>query len=206
MDVVTSGCQLSLRGGGASAKRKEARKRKYHELAELPANTSPKRKASTINAVTELLGTPSAANQKASKEHNDTPATNDASPRQKVADIQRESPDLSSRLGRPKHQHFVVFIGKSPPSFQINLRTSIILVVSGNLPYSATDQSIQRHFASLKPTSIRHRRNKGNGTSKGFAFIEFRNYDHMKTCLEKFHQSFFEDGISPGRKLNVELT
>jgi nucleolar protein 6 len=28
----------------------------------------------------------------------------------------------------------------------------------------------------------------------------------MKTCLEKFHHSDFNDGISPARKINVELT
>ncbi|KAL8930515.1 MAG: hypothetical protein Q9208_000699 [Pyrenodesmia sp. 3 TL-2023] len=91
-----------------------------------------------------------------------------------------------SNLNKSKHQRFVVFIG--------------------NLPYTATDESIQRHFAHLKPTSIRHRYERSNGRSKGFAFLEFGNYDHMKTCLKKSHQSAFDDGISPARSLNVELT
>jgi len=28
----------------------------------------------------------------------------------------------------------------------------------------------------------------------------------MKTCLKLFHHSMFDDGISPPRKINVELT
>ena len=28
----------------------------------------------------------------------------------------------------------------------------------------------------------------------------------MKTCLQLFHHSTFDDGLSPARKVNVELT
>jgi nucleolar protein 6 len=42
--------------------------------------------------------------------------------------------------------------------------------------------------------------------SKGYAFLEFEGYDHMKTCLKLFHHSNFDDGISPPRKISVELT
>ncbi|KAL8733615.1 MAG: hypothetical protein Q9166_002024 [cf. Caloplaca sp. 2 TL-2023] len=72
--------------------------------------------------------------------------------------------------------------------------------------FVATDASIQQHFASLKPTSIRHRCEKDSGKSRGFAFLEFDQYDRLKTCLKSFHESKFDDGISRARKLNVELT
>jgi nucleolar protein 6 len=36
--------------------------------------------------------------------------------------------------------------------------------------------------------------------------VEFEGYDHMKTCLKVFHHSMFNDGLSPARKINVELT
>jgi nucleolar protein 6 len=42
--------------------------------------------------------------------------------------------------------------------------------------------------------------------SRGIAFVEFGRYDHMKTCLEKFHHTEFSDGKSAARKINVELT
>lgn len=78
--------------------------------------------------------------------------------------------------------------------------------ILGNLPYTATDDYINKHFAKVQPKSIRHRTEKKGGKSKGFAFLEFEGYDRMKTCLKIFHGSDFDDGISPARKLNVELT
>ncbi|KAI9829418.1 MAG: hypothetical protein M1819_006355 [Sarea resinae] len=96
---------------------------------------------------------------------------------------------------KPKSQRFIVFIG--------------------NLPYTATTETITAHFASVAPTSIRHITDKGTGKSKGFAFLEFEGYDRMKTCLKLFHHSVFDDGkgkvdkkgaAKEGRRINVELT
>lgn len=78
--------------------------------------------------------------------------------------------------------------------------------IVGNLPFTTTDDSINKHFAKVKPSSIRHSTVKDTGKSKGFAFIEFEDYDRMQTCLKLYHHSSFEDGESPPRKLNVELT
>ncbi|KAH0543772.1 hypothetical protein FGG08_001954 [Glutinoglossum americanum] len=81
------------------------------------------------------------------------------------------------------------------------------IVFIGNLPFTATTASISKHFASLKPSSIRHITHKDQPTkSKGFAFLEFDGYDRMKTCLKLHHQSTFDDGLSAARKINVELT
>ena len=77
---------------------------------------------------------------------------------------------------------------------------------SGNLPFTATTDVVTQHFASLRPRSIRHRTVLETGKSKGFAFLEFDGYDRMKTCLQLFHHSTFDDGLSPPRKINVELT
>lgn len=41
---------------------------------------------------------------------------------------------------------------------------------------------------------------------RGFAFIEFENYDRMKTALKLYHHSNFDDGKYPPRRINVELT
>jgi len=77
----------------------------------------------------------------------------------------------------------------------------------GNLPFSATTKSIEQHFSKLKPKSVRHLTQKDDPSkSRGTAFVEFDGYDHMKTCLKVMHHSTFDDGISPARKINVELT
>ncbi len=80
------------------------------------------------------------------------------------------------------------------------------MLVLGNLPFSATTNSIRQHFAKVKPSSIRHSTSKDTGKSKGFAFLEFDEYNRMQTCLKLYHHSSFEDGESTPRRLNVELT
>ncbi len=80
------------------------------------------------------------------------------------------------------------------------------IVFIGNLPFSASTTSVSAHFASLKPIGVRLLTDKNTGKSRGIAFVEFDNYDRMKTCLEKYHHTEFNDGISPARKINVELT
>lgn len=78
---------------------------------------------------------------------------------------------------------------------------------TGNLPFTADVASITKHFASIKPKSVRALSEKGNPTKgRGIAFIEFENYDHMKTCLKLFHHSMFDDGKSAPRQINCELT
>ncbi|KAK5149245.1 hypothetical protein LTR04_007294 [Oleoguttula sp. CCFEE 6159] len=80
------------------------------------------------------------------------------------------------------------------------------IIFIGNLPFSATSASITEHFVKIRPDSVRHITDKSTQKSKGFAFLEFEGYDRMKTCLKLYHHSVFDDGISPGRKINVELT
>ena len=80
------------------------------------------------------------------------------------------------------------------------------LIDSGNLPYTATTESIAKHFAKANPSSIRHSTSKETQQSKGFAFLEFDAADRMKTCIRLYHHSHFDDGQSPARRLNVELT
>jgi nucleolar protein 6 len=81
------------------------------------------------------------------------------------------------------------------------------IVFVGNLPYSATSASITAHFASLSPISVRCLTKREDPTAcRGIAFVEFGKVWHMRTCLDKFHHSMFNDGISEPRKINVELT
>ncbi|KAF7562521.1 hypothetical protein G7046_g1597 [Stylonectria norvegica] len=81
------------------------------------------------------------------------------------------------------------------------------IVFVGNLPFSATVATITEHFASLSPVSVRCLRNKDDpNPCRGIAFVEFGKVWHQRTCLDKFHHSMFDDGQSPARKINVELT
>lgn len=112
---------------------------------------------------------------------------------------------------------------KQPPANQR------FIVFVGNLPYSTTDDSLQEHFKSLQPFTLRHRTDPKTNKSKGFAFLEFEGYDRMKTALKLYHHSYFDPeapeglkGQEPeqqprsfgrgkpkkpsGRKINVELT
>lgn len=81
------------------------------------------------------------------------------------------------------------------------------LLPSGNLPYTTTTASLTAHFTPLLPFTTRHLTSKeAPHKSKGYAFLEFPSYDRMSTCLQMFHHSVFDDGLSPARKINVELT
>lgn len=80
------------------------------------------------------------------------------------------------------------------------------IVFVGNLPFSATAATISAHFASLSPTGVRCLSNKDDkNPCKGIAFVEFGKVWHQRTCLDKFHHSMFDDGVSPARRINVEL-
>lgn len=96
----------------------------------------------------------------------------------------------------------------------------------GNLPFTATDATITTHFKSIQPFTLRHRVDPKTKKSKGFAFLEFENYDRMKTCLKLYHHSVFDpageqdEGAAESaqgerqrgkkkdksRRINVELT
>ncbi|PTB45176.1 uncharacterized protein TrAFT101_000633 [Trichoderma asperellum] len=81
------------------------------------------------------------------------------------------------------------------------------IVFVGNLPYTATAATITAHFASLKPIAVRCLTKKEDPKMcRGIAFVEFSSPTHQRTCLDKFHHSMFEDGISEPRRINVELT
>lgn len=112
----------------------------------------------------------------------------DSAEKMDVDDDEKEQKDGedSEEQGSGKNARFICFIG--------------------NLPFTATAEHIKKHFANVHPTSVRLLTEKGTNKSKGIAFVEFARYDHMKTCLEKYHHTDFNDGISEPRKINVELT
>lgn len=131
-----------------------------------------------------------------------TDRTSDVTPSDAVPEQDYDhtmTPDTSQ-----KSQRFIVFIGVLASS--TFLLCHLLTEVRGNLPYSATTDSINAHFSKLRPRSVRHQTDKETGQSRGFAFLEFDGYDRMKTCLKLYHHSSFEDGLSNARRINVELT
>jgi len=103
---------------------------------------------------------------------------------------QSEYQQSDSQQGSPEQQKGVRFI-----------------VFIGNLPFTATQESVENHFCKINPISVRVATEKGNsGKCRGFGFLEFQNYDRMQTCLKLYHHSSLDDGKSPARRINVELT
>ncbi|KAK5164295.1 uncharacterized protein LTR77_009990 [Saxophila tyrrhenica] len=75
----------------------------------------------------------------------------------------------------------------------------------GNLPYDTTDASLQAHFKKLSPFTLRHRTDPNSKRSKGFAFLEFENYDRMKTCLKLYHHSMFDPATAQQADGEIEV-
>jgi nucleolar protein 6 len=88
-----------------------------------------------------------------------------------------EDPDQGSPSSTPK---------------KIDKKSRFILFV-GNLPYSATTAGVERHFAPVKPVSIRHSTDKATGRSRGFAFLEFEDVKRMESCLGGWHRSIYRE-------------
>lgn len=221
---------LRLRGGGADTKRKEARKRKF-ATQPAPATRStqnPSEQAGSKGAETADPSPPAAQpskKRKRTQKNEDEPSATNGGDDSKgatpiaAADNEAETPPgdgnatptaADAETAEAKSQRFIVFIGSPlplPPASPSGATfPSYTAGTQGNLPFTATTESIRTHFAKVQPESIRHSTHKETGKSKGFAFLEFSGYDRMKTCLKLYHHSSFEDGVSPARKINVELT
>ncbi|RJE24871.1 RNA binding protein [Aspergillus sclerotialis] len=80
-------------------------------------------------------------------------------------------------------------------------------LATGNLPFTANVDSVSKHFAKNPPSEIRIATERNHPEKcRGFGFVEFENFDRMKSCLKLYHHSSFDDGKSPVRRINVELT
>jgi nucleolar protein 6 len=132
-------------------------------------------------------------------------ASNDAPVQSNNAEKEEPQTAGDSQSQRGSKARFIVFIGIKLDSVWVTYKKFLICII-GNLPFTATKDAIEKHFKSVEPHSIRLITHKDSGKSKGYAFLEFNRYDHMKTCLKLFHHSSFDDGKSPPRKINVDLT
>ncbi|KAI5259306.1 hypothetical protein E4T42_00136 [Aureobasidium subglaciale] len=198
----------ALTGKAKKAKRSEERYKKNKKTkTETTTEDTPKTDESVAEADTKTADSEKASSKKRkrSQEDKEQAPTGDAAPveakqqkkRKKEPSANKEplakkAGDATTTEGEDaaaKNQRFIVFIG--------------------NLPFTATTEQITEHFASIQPQSVRHSTEKGTNKSKGFAFLEFANYDRMKTCLKLYHHSMFDSGVGGERgkrRINVELT
>ncbi|KAI9799436.1 MAG: hypothetical protein M1825_004536 [Sarcosagium campestre] len=128
--------------------------------------------------------------------------TENAEQDQVVVGSKKPSSEARNEEAKKKKKKVAIGDAQNTPS-----RAHRFTVFIGNLPFTATTESIARHFASVKPSSVRHRTHKDDPTqSKGFAFLDFDGYESMQNCLRLFHHSQFDDGLAPARRVNVELS
>lgn len=192
---------------GADARRKDARKRKFRRTQHFSPVAAPQ----TSSDAGDAARTP-----KCAKPMSPTDGATSANEAEREPDNARTTDATGDEgtdrgEGRPQEtthtqaSRFVCFVGMATLSITW-CRSSSKVSTLGNLPFTTTQISLTQHFAKIKPSAIRHRTSKDTGKSKGFAFVEFGCYDRMKTCLQLYHHSAFNDGLSPARLINVELT
>ena len=71
----------------------------------------------------------------------------------------------------------------------------------GNLPYEMTEGHIEELFSGIGTvTDVKLARDGNDGSSKGFAFVEFSKPEEAADAISKFNSYDFS-----GRKLKVDL-
>lgn len=172
------------------------------EVKKKNKDENKRKRMGMTDAIGSKKGTSEAVSDKPGKEL----ATEAGQSEYQQSDSQQESPE------QQKGVRFIVFIGLSMVFSHSHLsflqsHVSDQDYVAGNLPFTATQESVENHFCKINPISVRVATEKGNsGKCRGFGFLEFQNYDRMQTCLKLYHHSSLDDGKSPARRINVELT
>ena len=69
----------------------------------------------------------------------------------------------------------------------------------GNLPYTATEEDIRSHFATVAPpTQVVRPLDRETGRARGFAFVEMQSDELAQTAIQKLNETELD-----GRKLAV---
>ncbi|KEQ66652.1 uncharacterized protein M437DRAFT_13879, partial [Aureobasidium melanogenum CBS 110374] len=185
---------------------KKNKKRKVEEttIDDAPKNDEPAAEADDQNAAADKT---SSKKRKRSQEDKDQASTEDAVPVEAKQQKKRKKEPSANKEPLAKKEGDAATAGEGADAAAAKNQRFIVFI--GNLPFTATTEQITEHFASIQPQSVRHSTEKGTGKSKGFAFLEFANYDRMKTCLKLYHHSMFDSGVGGERgkrRINVELT
>lgn len=215
----------------------QARKRKHSSKDSSSRDSKPKkrRRHAELNA---LPSVPDDSENEASAAENDEKDTkSDAAdliplsisdPTSATADPSTDNLAAKKKKSRRKKKTAPITDGDAVDTAPTDKKNRFIAFI-GNLPFDTTTQSLSRHFSSISPLSIRHLTEKSNWNdpslpssklrnsggeastapkSKGYAFLEFENYDRLLTCLKLYHHSMFSavEGKGSTRRINVELT
>ncbi|EMC98374.1 hypothetical protein BAUCODRAFT_121246 [Baudoinia panamericana UAMH 10762] len=205
---------------------RNGRKRKHAETGE-PAEVNdekPELEGDVLVAVPQKDGNAVATQDTATstavtskkRKQSDREVTGDAT--RAEAEVTSEQP-APKRKKRRKAKRDPAEVAEGTEAVEQPHKSRFILFV-GNLPFNTTDATLQAYFKKLAPFNLRHRTDPQTKKSKGFAFLEFENYDRMETCLKLYHHGMFdpEDYVAgigksqakgkkkSGRRINVELT
>jgi nucleolar protein 6 len=202
-------------------KKEKKEKKTDEEKAEKKEKKDKKRKAKELDttAETDEAATPSnpePATEEAATANGDA-STDKKSKSKKDKKDKKDKKKKSSKTAEPSAEPTPATNTTDDPSAEAeedptangtaNGKSNRFICFVGNLPFTATADAVREHFATLQPTSVRLLTQRDQPTkSRGIAFVEFAGYDHMKTCLKKFHHTEFDDGKSAPRRINVELT
>ena len=180
---------------GASAKRKEERAQKYGHLRSVfteEAITTSSKDRSQLQPESE-----------SSNEENAGDSFSGISSDRNENAREEELGKLDTAAKCAAPPRFICFVGLCSgfSTFSSMLAGSneaawnlcLTFTTLGNLPYSATEASVKRHFASTKPISTRLGTNKETGRCRGFAFLEYESRTAQQACLLSFHHTHFLD-------------
>jgi nucleolar protein 6 len=207
-------------------RKKSSKKRKREEVEEpdVPEKDASELQADFIPLDAGVDGVPKEKSKtKSSKKRKAEETTDDA----ETTATHKVVPDATDAKPKKRKKQKHTSHGDGEAGETSKGKTRFVCFI-GNLPYTTTDESLKTHFKKLAPFTLRHRTDPKTKKSKGFAFLEFENYDRMKTCLKLYHHSMFdptsldaaevEEGENTGkaevkkhkskaaRRINVELT
>ncbi|GAB7345917.1 hypothetical protein MBLNU457_4153t1 [Dothideomycetes sp. NU457] len=196
--------EQQLTGKAKKAKRSEERSKKNQKKAKKAEATAEEDVATEITAPVEEPEKKKKSKKRSRDEVDD--ADGDEKPRDGTTSAQKDSAPKLHKKHKKDNPNLIKTDGEQTEPAPSGKHRFIVFI--GNLPFSATTETITKHFASVSPTSVRHITDAKTKKSKGFAFLEFDNYDKMKTCLKLYHHSTFDSGFEKEkkRKINVELT
>ncbi|EED13917.1 RNA binding protein [Talaromyces stipitatus ATCC 10500] len=168
--------------------KEESKKRKERKERELKAEEEEKEDDKTTSSSSSESDSDSDSDSSSSSgSESGTKKATTPKVVEKKAERKKDAPKETKQEDQANKPRFIVFVG--------------------NLPYTATIESVKAHFSKIQPISVRVATDKKNSDKcRGFGFVEFEQFDRMQTCLKLYHHSSFDDGKSPARKINVELT
>ncbi|KAK2629706.1 hypothetical protein QTJ16_000526 [Diplocarpon rosae] len=191
----TAAADVGTEMGGAPAD-EEPRKSKKVRKAERKAKDAAEAAANGAKATESSTTVPEASGDKKAAEAEETTEVKKSKKNNRNREKKRKGTSAATGAN-----------GEPTDKGEESGKAARFIVFVGNLPFTATKASVEKHFGSIKPKSVRVPCEKGEANkSKGYAFVEFEGYDHMKTCLKLFHHTMFDDKKSGPRQITCELT